>query len=123
MRSVIPAQLVSALIGAYLGAHLPWNSVSSILQGGQLVGIVAAAIWISIGVWRHAMWAPKATVILASLSGVTNLSTFAGMFRVAGSNPGPAVVLSFALVVLLGLCQLWALFRGLQRLEYRPATV
>jgi hypothetical protein len=102
---------------------MSWNSVSSAFQGAQLVSIAIAALLIAAGAWRDARWAPKASVTLAALSGVTNFSSIGAIFLVKGVKLEPAVVLTFALIALLGLCQLWSLFRGLKRLEYRPAAV
>lgn len=121
MRTLIPAEIGSALLYGYLGLSIPWNSAFSITQGLYFGTAVLTAVFLAAGAWRRARWVPKVAVLLAAWCGIPTFATLAGVIR--GWHQGPAVVLSFTVVVATTCCQLIALLVALSCLRLRDDPV
>lgn len=117
MRTLIPAEVGSALLYGYLGFSIPWSSAFSVMQGLYFATAVIAAVVIAAGAWRRARWVPKSAILLAAWCGIPTFATLAGFIR--GWHQGSAVILSFTIVVATTFCQLIALLVALACLRLR----
>lgn len=121
MRTLVPLEIVTALVYGYLGLSLSWTNAVSIVRGLHFAIVVIAAIVISWGAWRRAQWTPKLAIGLAAFAGIPNLTTLAALLQLI-LRAGPAVRLSFTLVLVAALCQLTILLACLRRLRLDAAA-
>ncbi len=123
MRALVPCEALTALVYAYLGLSLSWTNTVSVVRGLHFVVVVVAAICIAWGAWRLARRTAKAAIVLAALVGIPNFTTLASIVQLVTRAAGPAVALSFGLVIVAALCQLAALVLALRRLTFSEAAV
>src|SRR5690348_16812256 len=114
MRTLVPLEVLTALVYAYLGLSLPWTNSVAIVRGLQFVIVVAGALVIGWGAWRGVRWTPKLAIALAAFAGIPNFTILAALVQLTLRAAGPAVTLSFGLVLLAAICQLAALLIALR---------
>jgi hypothetical protein len=123
MRALVPLEVITAFVYAYLGLSLSWTNPVSIVRGLHFVIVVAGALAIAWGAWRSARWTPKLAIGLAALVGIPNFTTLAAVVQLVVRAAGPAVTVSFGLVILAAVSQLVALVIALRRLRFDGAAV
>jgi hypothetical protein len=113
---VVLFEVATAVQCIFLSLSSSWSDLPEILRGSHFALAAVAAAVVARGALRRSIWTPKAAVILAAFLGLPHLAyagTFLGSFQSYGSSP---VTMSYALVGLLGVCQLVPFVLGLRRL-------
>ena len=123
MRSLVPFELLTAIIYGYLGSSLPWSTAASVIEALHFGVVVVACLALAVGAWRRAGWVPKAAVVLTAWVGIPTLAMVAGAVHIMRGLVSPALPLAFGLTVCAAVCQLTALIIALRHLEVRSAAV